>query len=150
MNDLEIRLRIDLAPGRALGPGKIALLEALDRTGSLAQAARELGMSYRRAWLLIQSVNALTDHPAVTATKGGSGGGGAVLTAHGRAMISAFHAVEVATRTAARQHFRKIGVAPATPADIDEAGIRRLPLATAVAEPRDAKRPARRGSTAKP
>ena len=74
MLDLHIRLRIDLGPGRSIGPGKIDLLEPLDRTGSLAQAARELDMSYRRAWLLLKSVNELTGSPVVTSIKGGAGG----------------------------------------------------------------------------
>ena len=63
-----IRLRIDLSPDSALGPGKIALLEHIEATGSLSQAARELGMSYRRAWLLLDDVNRMFTEPATTAS----------------------------------------------------------------------------------
>jgi|GEM_PF-405351 molybdate transport system regulatory protein len=125
MVDLQIRLRIDLRPGRAIGPGKINLLEALDRTGSLAQAARELDMSYRRAWLLLKSINELTGTPAVTSTKGGTGGGGATLTDQGRALIAAFRAVENAATAKALQQFKPFVV---TPDGMDDAGIRRLAL----------------------
>lgn len=135
MAEPNVRLRIDLSTGRSIGPGKIALLETLERTGSLAQAARDLGMSYRRAWLLVQSVNALTDRPAVTAVKGGAGGGGATLTADGRALIGAFHAVEAAARAAAQKHFKGLVPNPATPAS-DAAGIRRLSRPTDDVPPR--------------
>jgi hypothetical protein len=62
-------------------------------------------------------------------------------------MISAFHAAEVAARTAARQHFRKIGITPITPAGVDDAGIRRLPLAVPNVDPGESKRSGRRQST---
>src|SRR5678816_3574093 len=62
-----IRLRIDLSPDSALGPGKIALLEHIETSGSLSQAARELGMSYRRAWLLLNDINGMFSEPATTA-----------------------------------------------------------------------------------
>jgi molybdate transport system regulatory protein len=84
-----IRLRIDLSPESALGPGKIALLEHIEATGSLSKAARELGMSYRRAWLLLNDINGMFDDPATTASVGGSGGGGARLTELGREIVKA-------------------------------------------------------------
>lgn len=124
MDALKARLRIDLAPGRAVGPGKIALLEALDRTGSLAQAARELDMSYRRAWLLLKSLNELSGEAVVVSVKGGNGGGGATLTAAGRALIAAFHAVEAVATAAARQHFSAWSAPP--PGAPDAAGIHTL------------------------
>jgi molybdate transport system regulatory protein len=62
---VDIFLRIELTPERRLGPGKIALLEAIARTGSLSAAARELGMGYRTAWVLIDSLNAMFDEPVV-------------------------------------------------------------------------------------
>ena len=61
MARIEVRVRVDFGTGQAIGPGKVALLQALDRTGSLSQAARELDMSYRRAWLLLKALNDLTD-----------------------------------------------------------------------------------------
>lgn len=96
-----IRLRIDLSPDSALGPGKIALLEHIEATGSLSQAARELGMSYRRAWLLLDDVNRMFTEPATTASVGGSGGGGAQLTDLGRAIVKAYREIEDAAEKAA-------------------------------------------------
>ena len=96
-----IRLRIDLSPDSAIGPGKIALLEHIEATGSLSQAARELGMSYRRAWLLLNDVNRMFSDPATTASVGGSGGGGAQLTELGRAIVKAYREIEDAAEKAA-------------------------------------------------
>jgi molybdate transport system regulatory protein len=96
-----IRLRIDLGPDSALGPGKIALLERIEATGSLSQAARELGMSYRRAWLLLADINRMFTDPATTASVGGSGGGGAQLTDLGRAIVRAYREIEEAAEKAA-------------------------------------------------
>ncbi len=143
MLDLHIRLRIDLGPGRSIGPGKIDLLEPLDRTGSLAQAARELDMSYRRAWLLLKSVNELTGSPVVTSIKGGAGGGGATLTDHGRALIDAFRAVESAASAKALQQFKSFSVVDD---GADDVGIRRLPRSgTAQRKPQQNARTARPG-----
>jgi molybdate transport system regulatory protein len=96
-----IRVRIDLSPDSALGPGKIALLERIEATGSLSQAARELGMSYRRAWLLLDDVNRMFNDPATTASVGGSGGGGARLTDLGRELVKAYREIEDAAEKAA-------------------------------------------------
>jgi molybdate transport system regulatory protein len=96
-----IRLRIDLSPDSALGPGKIALLEHIEASGSLSQAARELGMSYRRAWLLLDDVNRMFTGPATTASVGGSGGGGAQLTDLGRAIVKVYREIEDAAEKAA-------------------------------------------------
>ncbi len=96
-----IRLRIDLAADSALGPGKIALLERIEQTGSLSQAARELGMSYRRAWLLLDDINRMFNDPATTTSVGGSGGGGARLTELGRDIVRAYREIEDAAEKAA-------------------------------------------------
>ena len=96
-----IRLRIDLSPDSALGPGKIALLERIEATGSLSQAARELGMSYRRAWLLLADVNQMFTDPATTTSVGGTGGGGAQLTDLGREIVRAYREIEDAAEKAA-------------------------------------------------
>ena len=96
-----IRLRIDLSPDSALGPGKIALLEHIEATGSLSQAARDLGMSYRRAWLLLSDVNRMFSDPATTMSVGGSGGGGARLTDLGREIVKAYREIEDAAEKAA-------------------------------------------------
>jgi molybdate transport system regulatory protein len=96
-----IRVRIDLSPDSALGPGKIALLERIEATGSLSQAARELGMSYRRAWLLLADVNQMFAGPATTTSVGGTGGGGARLTELGREIVRAYREIEDAAEKAA-------------------------------------------------
>jgi len=97
------RIRIGFPAGRQLGPGKIALLEAIDRTGSIAAAGREMGMSYRRAWLLADAANKLFKRPLVVVTVGGTQGGGTQLTDFGRALIAAYQRVEARTRAAIRE-----------------------------------------------
>ncbi|HET9108948.1 MAG TPA: hypothetical protein VFN79_17360 [Steroidobacteraceae bacterium] len=90
----EIRFRVDFDDRCSVGIGKIRLLEAIGHTGSLSRAAREVGMSYRRAWLLIDSMNAGFDTQVISATVGGSGGGGAALTAFGSELIEAYRRLE--------------------------------------------------------
>jgi molybdate transport system regulatory protein len=94
---LGIRLRIDLGES-SLGPGKIALLEHIHSSGSLSQAARELNMSYRRAWLLLDDLNHAFSEPVSTASVGGAGGGGAQLTEFGRKLVETFRELEQASR----------------------------------------------------
>ena len=95
-----LSLRIDL-PGGRLGPGKIALLEAIDREGSISAAGRALGMSYKRAWDLVDALNKLAGTPVVDASPGGYRGGGAVLTDAGRSLIADYRAIERAASRAA-------------------------------------------------
>ncbi|MGH8288396.1 MAG: winged helix-turn-helix domain-containing protein [Steroidobacteraceae bacterium] len=90
----QIRFRVDFDDRCSVGVGKIRLLEAIEHTGSLSQAARDLGMSYRRAWLLIDSLNGEFDTPVINATVGGSGGGGAKLTSFGEELIEAYRRLE--------------------------------------------------------
>ena len=91
---VRLRLRIDVDREPAIGPGKIALLEAIMMTGSISAAARELGMSYRRAWLLIEDINSRLRNPAVTRAKGGSRGGSSELTESGRQLVHLYRTVE--------------------------------------------------------
>jgi molybdate transport system regulatory protein len=101
-----VRFRIDFNRDEAIGPGKIALLEAIAISGSLSQAARDLGMSYRRAWQLLDSTNtAFVDKVALT-SKGGRGGGGASITAFGHALIGSYRAFEKDVQARAARHFR--------------------------------------------
>ena len=95
----EIRFRVDFDDRCSVGIGKIRLLEAVGDTGSLSQGARQIAMSYRRAWLLVDSMNAEFDTPVVSASVGGSGGGGAKVTSFGRDLIEAYRKLE--TRLAA-------------------------------------------------
>ena len=77
-----------------IGPGKIALLEAIERTGSITAAAKELGMSYRRAWLLVEETNRCLVEPAVATATGGSHGGGTSLTPTGVELCAKYRALE--------------------------------------------------------
>jgi molybdate transport system regulatory protein len=104
-----LSIRIDLASGDRIGPGKIALLEAIRSTGSISAAARALGMSYRRAWLLVEEVNDALLEPAVTAEIGGRRGGGAALTAVGERVVDLYRSIESHARSAAGGEFRAIG-----------------------------------------
>ncbi len=104
-SEARLRLRIVLSEDHRIGPGKIDLLEAISRTGSIAAAGRELGMSYRRAWLLIDAVNNLFTEPVVTTATGGSNGGGAVLTPFGQGLITAFRNLEARTQAAMTEEF---------------------------------------------
>jgi molybdate transport system regulatory protein len=90
----QIRFRVDFADNCSLGPGKIALLEAIAQSGSLSKAARDLNMSYRRAWLLIESLNSIFRKPVTAAQVGGKHGGGMVLTAFGESVIHAYRGLE--------------------------------------------------------
>ena len=82
-----IRPRIYLGPKLSLGPGKIDLLRAVSETGSISSAARTLGMSYKRAWVLLDAMNQGFGRPVLEALAGGRGGGGARLTPLGQAII---------------------------------------------------------------
>ncbi len=88
------KLRILLGAAIAMGPGKADLLEAIERTGSISAAAREMRMSYRRAWLLVESMNACFREPLVRSATGGRGGGGAGLTKAGRNALDRYRVME--------------------------------------------------------
>jgi molybdate transport system regulatory protein len=109
MADTHLSIRIDLASGERIGPGKIALLEAIRSTGSISAAARSIGMSYRKAWLLVEEINHTLREPAVKAETGGTRGGGAVVTAAGERIVGLYRAIESQARTAAGGEFRAIG-----------------------------------------
>src|ERR1700752_4995238 len=107
----KLMLRVDFGPNRAIGPGKIRLLEAIDRSGSISQAGRALGMSYRRAWLLIDDMNQCFRHAGGSAKPGGSQGGGAVLTAFGAELVRDYRAIETAAEVAAKNRLRGLEAA---------------------------------------
>src|SRR5262245_66600375 len=87
---LRFRMRITDGGVIAVGPGKIALLEAIESTGSITAAAKSLDMSYRRAWLLLDELNRSLREPAVDKAKGGLHGGGSALTDAGRRLIALY------------------------------------------------------------
>lgn len=89
-----LRIRIVFGDDDMIGPGKAELLERIGRCGSIAAAGREMGMSYKRAWELVGTLNAMFREPLVESTRGGPGGGGAVLTAAGREVLDLYRAFE--------------------------------------------------------
>ena len=90
----QFRLRVIHADNIAVGPGKVALLEAIVATGSITQAAKQLEMSYRRAWLLVDTMNRSFASPVVDTAKGGSRGGGAAVTRLGEEVIRRYRRIE--------------------------------------------------------
>lgn len=98
-----MKLKIQIMSGNdiAIGPGKAALLEAIAQTGSISAAARTMGMSYRRAWLLVDAMNRCFHEPLVETQPGGGRGAGARLSAAGRAVLDAYRAVVDAAETGA-------------------------------------------------
>ena len=103
-----LTIRFDFAEDRRLGPGKVALLEAIAATGSISAAGRAHKMSYRRAWLLIDELNRLFTEPLVRAQPGGPKGGGAALTAAGLAILNAYREAERKMREVGAQEMAAI------------------------------------------
>lgn len=101
--DLRIRF---LHPSGAIGPGKIALLEAIDRTGSISAAARSLDMTFRRAWFLVETMNTAFREPVIRTSVGGREGGGAGLTPLGQEVVARYRQTQEEARKAAEPHLR--------------------------------------------
>jgi molybdate transport system regulatory protein len=89
-----VRFRIDFLEHSSIGPGKVRLLEAIRDCGSLSQGARDLGMSYRRAWLLVESLKQSFREPVTVASTGGKDGGGMRVTEFGDALIKNYRELE--------------------------------------------------------
>ncbi len=111
MSGTRLTLRVDFGASRSIGPGKIRLLEAIDDSGSISKAGRTLGMSYRRAWLLIDDMNRCFRQDVVRARPGGSQGGGAALTEFGGALVKDYRAIERAAASAAKSRLRGLEAA---------------------------------------
>jgi molybdate transport system regulatory protein len=92
--EARFRLRIRQGDVIAIGPGKISLLEAIQVHGSISAAARSMGMSYRRAWVLIDELNHALTSPATSSEHGGQRGGGSALTPVGDDLIRLYRAIE--------------------------------------------------------
>lgn len=103
-----LSLRIDLDPDGRIGPGKIDLLEKIAAFGSIAAGGRAMGMSYRRAWELVEEMNRTFGRPVVSGQSGGRRGGGAALTPLGLALVARFRAIERAAADAAAPHLRAL------------------------------------------
>jgi molybdate transport system regulatory protein len=96
-----LRVRIVFGPGMMLGPGKADLLALIRETGSIAAAGRRMGMSYKRAWMLVETMNAMFREPLVECVRGGASGGGAHLTEAGEKLLGHYRQVEERARAAA-------------------------------------------------
>ena len=103
----KLLLKLDFNSHR-LGPGKIALLEAIIATGSISAAAKTMDMSYRRAWALINELNNMFTKPCVESATGGVGGGGATVTEFGKRLIAAYCKLERQFAKAAEAEFKSL------------------------------------------
>ncbi len=101
-----IRIRIAVGDNIAIGQGKADILAAVGRTGSISGAARELAMSYRKAWLLVDEMNQCFRSPVVVATKGGLRGGGAQVTALGEEALARFREIQAKASAAITEDVR--------------------------------------------
>ena len=102
------RIRVLSGNQIALGPGKIALLEEIERSGSISKAARKLGLSYRRAWTLVNTMNKSFESYLVKGSAGGKKGGGACLTPLGANMVKAYRAMETRAEKAIQGNWKTI------------------------------------------
>ena len=93
-------LRVTFSGEFYVGPGKADLLEGIAATGSIASAGKRMGMSYKRAWMLVQALNEGWHTPLVEASRGGAAQGGASLTADGAFVLERYRAMQEATRKA--------------------------------------------------
>ena len=99
-----LRLRLLFGDNAMLGPGKADLLERIRDAGSISAAGRAMGMSYKRAWMLVEDMNAAFTAPLVDSARGGPGGGGARLTQTGTDVLAHYRAVEAAAAHAGADH----------------------------------------------
>lgn len=103
-----LTIRVDLGKGGALGPGKIRLLELIQAHGSISEAGRLMDMSYRQAWLLVDSLNRSFRQAVVSKQTGGARGGGARLTPWGQRVVERYRAIEAAAERAVAPHLRAL------------------------------------------
>ncbi|MCV6597236.1 MAG: LysR family transcriptional regulator [Mangrovicoccus sp.] len=96
------RLRVHFGALGMIGPGKADLLDGIARTGSIAAAGRDMGMSYKRAWQLVETMNAMFRDPLVLRSRGGAKGGGAQITPTGQTVLAHYRAMEAAAIAASQ------------------------------------------------
>jgi molybdate transport system regulatory protein len=106
-----LTIRVDFGAFGYLGPGKIALMELISKHGSISAAGKEMGMSYRRAWLLADEINQIFRAPLIEKSVGGTGGGGARLTRLGRDVVGRYRAIEGAAATASAADLKALKTA---------------------------------------
>jgi molybdate transport system regulatory protein len=105
---LRAQLRLMLGDEIAFGPGKADLLDAIRETGSISGAGKKLGMSYRRAWLLVDAMNRCFQQPLVDTAKGGSNGGGTQLTALGEQVLEQYRELQIEVETITEKYFKTL------------------------------------------
>jgi molybdate transport system regulatory protein len=110
MNGVRLTVRVDFGSDRALGPGKVRLLEAIGKAGSISKAGRSLDMSYRRAWLLVDDMNRCFREAVVTTQPGGAQGGGAALTPFGLELIEQYRSIESEAMAATKAQLNALEV----------------------------------------
>ena len=103
-----LSIRIDFDDEGRLGPGKVALLEQIEREGSISAAGRAMNMSYKRAWELVSEINRTFEEPLVTAQTGGRAGGGARLTKRGQELVRHYRAIERKALSATSRHVKAL------------------------------------------
>lgn len=103
-----LSLRIRFGGKDMIGPGKAELLDRIAATGSIAAAARAMDMSYKRAWMLVETLNAMFDQPLVLSVRGGPGKGGAVLTDRGREVLAEYRHVEAIAQAQTAAHLDRL------------------------------------------
>jgi molybdate transport system regulatory protein len=103
-----LQLTLVLASGARIGPGKAALLKSVRETGSISGAARAMDMDYKRAWLLIDSINRAFNSPVVERNAGGVGGGGAILTPLGHEVLERYGRLEAAAQALAKADLKAL------------------------------------------
>jgi len=113
-----LRIRIVFGAQAMLGPGKAELLELIGETGSISASGRRMGMSYKRAWMLVETLNAMFSEPLVASSRGGPGGGGAVLTPAGQKVLQLYRELELAAASAGAAQLEALQarLRPANPA----------------------------------
>ncbi|WP_299351254.1 winged helix-turn-helix domain-containing protein [uncultured Shimia sp.] len=107
-NNPRFRLRLVFGPEDWMGPGKAELLEHIEETGSISAAGRAMGMSYKRAWQLVDTMNAMFRAPLVQSSRGGASGGGAVLTEDGHAVLAEYRALEEKAQEAGADNIARL------------------------------------------
>jgi molybdate transport system regulatory protein len=118
-----LRIRLYFADGSMLGPGKADLLAMISETGSIAAAGRRMGMSYKRAWSLVDVMNSMFKAPLVASSRGGASHGGATLTETGEQVLALYRSLESKSRAGAEQEIQELEdlAAETTGKDVDMA-----------------------------
>ena len=103
-----VHIRVVFGPDEMVGPGKMELLERIGDTGSIAAAGREMRMSYKRAWQLVETLNQMFRDPLVRTSRGGAEHGGATLTEAGRRVLAEYRALEADAHAACRDRLDRL------------------------------------------